>query len=143
MSKIIKNINELNIFTKNFLEKIKKENKNIIILNGDLGSGKTTFVQNIAKNLNIKENINSPTFTISKRYNISEQEKWKKLIHLDLYRLKKESDLKFIGLENDIQNKENLIFIEWPEIAKKILPKKILTVNIEYVENNYRKITIS
>ncbi len=148
MKKEIKNIDELKNFAKYFLENIKKnevqKNAQIIILNGDLGSGKTTFVKQIAKILEIKNNINSPTFTISKKYKISKNKNWENLIHLDLYRLKNKKELSFIGLENDIKNEKNIIFIEWPEIAKNILSiidkKNISKINIKYIDKDSREI---
>lgn len=138
---IIKNTNELKEFSKNFLKNLKnqKDKATIITLSGDLGAGKTTFVQKIAENLNIKDNINSPTFTISKKYNIKNNNNFENLIHLDLYRLKKESELNFIGLIEEIKNPKNIIFIEWPDIASKILPKEIIKISIKILDQDSRE----
>lgn len=87
----------------------------IIGLKGDLGAGKTVFTKGIAASLGVKENVNSPTFVIMKIYELKNKTGGiKKLIHIDAYRLKKNEEIKNLGIE-DFINKDNLIIIEWPE----------------------------
>jgi tRNA threonylcarbamoyl adenosine modification protein YjeE len=116
---LIKNLEDMERFSRKFLENLEKnlpkENSAFLTeLSGDLGSGKTTFVQNIGKNLKIKEKISSPTFTISKIYKIPKNNftKKKNLIHIDAYRLGEKNSIKNIGLDEQLKNYENLIFIE-------------------------------
>lgn len=140
-----KNIEETKKLAENLLSKISaKKNKTatLITLSGDLGAGKTTFTQKIGELLKIKEKINSPTFVISKKYDIKSKEFfWKKLIHIDAYRLEREEDLELIGLLEDFKNPENLIFLEWPEMIEKWLPKKNRTkVILKYIDDNTREI---
>lgn len=94
----------------------------IIGLQGELGSGKTHFVQKFGQMIGIEEPIVSPTFIIMKFYDID----WcgfKKLIHIDAYRLENSKELLDIGWNNLIEDPENLIMVEWPERVEGILPK--------------------
>ena len=102
-----------------------------IILNGDLASGKTTFTKGVGKALNIKQIINSPTFTILKIY-----EGDKTLYHIDAYRLA-ESDYD-LGLD---ENDDGIMIVEWPEYYINYLPKDYLIVSLKYIDDNHRKIT--
>jgi len=149
MQKIkIENLEQMQKAAEIFLRKISakapKNSATIISLSGDLGSGKTTFVQNVGKVLKIKEKINSPTFVVSKIYKIPKNPTgptcWKKMIHIDAYRLGGENDVRNIGLDMQMQNPENLIFIEWAEIIKKGLPKNILEVEFQYLSETERQI---
>lgn len=94
----------------------------VIGLQGDLGSGKTFFVQRFGEIVGVKEFIISPTFVLIKRYPIDWQG-FKNLIHIDAYRLEHESELVKLGWNELISNKNNLIFIEWPERVKAIIPE--------------------
>ena len=86
----------------------------IVALSGDLGAGKTTFVQGAARALGVEEHVTSPTFVILKIYDLHGQA-FKKLIHMDAYRLKGPQHLKVLGWEEMTSDPQNLIFIEWPE----------------------------
>lgn len=102
---------------------------NIILLTGDLGAGKTTFTQGIAKGLSIKDNIISPTFNILKCY----FNKTLNLYHIDAYRLK-DQNLN-IGLEEFIEG-DGVCVIEWPIYIKTLIPKnKYLNINFTFKNN--------
>ncbi len=133
--KISKNIKDTEIIAKEFLEELLKSKKSvatIVGLSGDLGTGKTTFTQHIAKALGVKTKVNSPTFVIMKRYSIKKGN-WKNLFHLDAYRLKNEKELLHLGWEDIVSNSESIIFIEWPEMIKKAMPKKHHKVSIKHL----------
>jgi len=122
---------------------VPTEKKAITIgLFGDLGSGKTTFVQFIAENLGIKENITSPTFVIEKIYEIENKIWPKKLIHIDAYRLTNGEELKKLGFEDVLNDRDNLIMIEWPENVSGVLPKHVFKIEFEFVDETTRKIKI-
>lgn len=108
----------------------------ILALIGDLGSGKTTFVQGIAKALGISTSVNSPSFLIIKEY----KGKYK-LIHADVYRLKEP----IIELENigfyEYLNNDYIIVIEWADRIKDLLPNEYLEVLFEHKSENERKIS--
>lgn len=105
-----------------------------ITLVGDLAGGKTTFTKGIGKALNIKEIINSPTFTILKIYNGD-----LKLFHIDAYRLEGcEYDL---GLDEYLE--EGVMIVEWPIYYKDYLPDEYLEISFKYIDDNTREINFS
>jgi tRNA threonylcarbamoyladenosine biosynthesis protein TsaE len=110
----------------------------IFTLHGDLGSGKTTFIQGLAKGLGIKNKIISPTFIIMRTYQITP----KTFYHVDLYRIKDEKDIRDLGLIELMQDPQNLLAIEWPEKIEKSLPEKRINLFFEYIDENKRKIII-
>ena len=86
----------------------------VVGLSGHLGAGKTAFVKAVAKALGVEESVTSPTFVIMKMYDCRSIQ-WKKLVHIDLYRLEKKEEMVTLKLEEVIGDKNNLIMIEWPE----------------------------
>jgi tRNA threonylcarbamoyladenosine biosynthesis protein TsaE len=109
----------------------------IILLNGDLGSGKTTFVKSFVTRFGIDESkVSSPTFTIAKIY---ENERVK-ILHMDLYRLSSEEELYYIGFE-DMKNDSDIILIEWPKLAKNFLVS-YCEIFFEFVDMNHRNLKI-
>ena len=112
--------------------------KSIILLQGPLGAGKTSFVQGIANGLCIKEDITSPTFALSHHYNSGITP----LIHLDLYRLENKLMAKefFISEEEEAIQNEAIMVIEWPELIKPVL-NNFWEIEISYATNfgrNYK-----
>ncbi len=112
--------------------------KSIILLQGPLGAGKTSFVQGIANGLCIKEDITSPTFALSHHYNSGITP----LIHLDLYRLENKLMAKefFISEEEEAIQNEAIMVIEWPELIEPILDN-FWKIEISYAPNfgrNYK-----
>lgn len=111
------------------------ERGNILLLNGNLGAGKTTFVKGLARGLNIKEVVKSPTFNIVKCYfsgNIP-------LFHIDAYRLE---DQKYdIGLDEYIEG-NGICAIEWSIFIEYLLPNDCITINIEGEGESPREISI-
>lgn len=103
----------------------------VLALKGDLAGGKTTFTKGIGKALNIKQVINSPTFTILKIY-----EGDKKLFHIDAYRL--ENNSYDLGLEE--YEDEGIMVIEWPEYYLDFLPKEYLEIDFKYIDDDTREI---
>lgn len=114
---------------------------NIIALTGELGAGKTTFVQGFAKGLGIKEKIISPTFILIRQHKIPKHKKM--LFHIDLYRLEDEKQIKDLGLKDLLNDTNHLIVIEWAEKAKRLLPKNTFWIKFENIGGNKRKINIS
>lgn len=112
-----------------------------IALEGNLGSGKTTFIQGFAKGLKIKENVLSPTFLILKQFPVV-LKNYKNLYHIDAYRLKNSEELVELGFKDIIKNPENIIVAEWADKIKKILPKNFLKIKFINLGKNQRKIKI-
>ena len=120
----------------------------IIGLEGDLGGGKTTFLQGFAKGLEIKEKILSPTFVIMRRFKIrvnsrSNLCKFANFYHIDCYRIKKPEEILDLGFREIISNPRNIVAIEWAEKIKKILPKDAIWVNFEFINKKNRRIFVT
>ena len=120
-------------------ERVKPKQALVIALEGDLGSGKTTFIQGLAAGFGVKENVLSPTFVIQKNFSLL-LENYKDFYHIDAYRLKNPEELLELGFSDLIKNPENIIVIEWADKIKKILPKNIIRINFENLGENKRKI---
>ncbi len=124
MNKIVSR-KDVAIIAKELLVKVASTNKDtatVLSLSGDLGAGKTTLTQELAKELGIKEKVSSPTFVLMKIYNTKNKKYFfKKLIHIDAYRIEKNDKLDFLRLHDFLAEKENLIIVEWPEKIKKII----------------------
>ena len=112
----------------------------IFCLHGNLGSGKTTFIQGAARALKIKNKILSPTFVIMKDFPLSAP--FKKFYHIDCYRIEKPKEILNLGFKEIIKNPGNLVFIEWPERIKKIIPKNSVWLEFEVKGKNKRGIRI-
>lgn len=111
------------------LAQVVTEN-DIILLNGDLGAGKTTFSQYFGKALGVKRTINSPTFNIIKSYKGRLP-----FHHMDCYRLEdSDEDLGFDEYFND----NGVTIIEWSEFIQEYLPKERLEINIKYIDADKR-----
>ncbi len=145
---ISKSEEETEAIAKAVAESLKETD--IIVLTGDLGSGKTKFVYGLAKHFGIENQVSSPTFTIVNEYILKKdyqsskdiQHDIRNIYHFDVYRLKDYNDfIDSIGLE---YFDNGLCIIEWGEILQDILPKNSIYINIErVVENeNYREISI-
>ena len=124
-----------------------KGNKKALVfgLVGDLGGGKTTFLQGFARGLGIKRKILSPTFVIMKRYQLTDYpiEKLSNFYHFDCYRIRKPKEILDLGFKKIISGPKNIIASEWAERIKKILPQNTIWINFEFVDKNKRKIKIS
>lgn len=112
----------------------------IICLNGDLGGGKTTFLQGFAKGLGIKEKVLSPTFVILKRFEIKGN--YSNFYHMDCYRLQGKEDLSSLGFSDMLKNSANIIAIEWAARIKKALPKNVINLDFDFLGEKERRITL-
>lgn len=111
----------------------------VAALQGDLGAGKTAFTQAAGEILGVEENMHSPTFVIEKIYAINWRG-FKNLVHIDAYRIEKESELLHLGWEDLIKEPENLVFIEWPENVPGLIPDSARRVNLKFVDEGTREI---
>lgn len=134
---IVKTNNEIETIT--FGEKlgaILKGKHGVILLDGDLAAGKTTFTKGIAKGLGIKSIIKSPTFTIMRSYEVGDD----KLYHLDLYRL--EGLGTDFDLEEYVDDLNSVVVIEWPYQVMELLPSSYLKIDIKRNGDNERTFTL-
>jgi tRNA threonylcarbamoyladenosine biosynthesis protein TsaE len=89
----------------------------VIGLSGHLGAGKTTFVQAVAREMGVREDVLSPTFVLMKRYTTTNA-RWPYLVHIDAYRLEQPEELIALNWEALKNDPKNLIMVEWPENVK-------------------------
>ncbi len=130
------------VFAKKILARsFKFSSASIIGLTGNLGAGKTTFIQGFFKGLGVKKRITSPTFVITKTYNLKTKI-YKRIYHIDCYRIQKSQELLKLGFKEIINNPQNIVLIEWAEKIRKLLPKKnVIWLKFDYGEKeNERKI---
>ncbi len=123
-------------FAENFANQLHK--KDIIVLSGDLGSGKTKFVQGILKHFGLENEISSPTFTIVNEYNTSTCP----IYHFDVYRLADIDEFYAMGGEEYFEN--GICLIEWGEIIKDALPSNYIKITFSKKDDNddYRELNI-
>ena len=130
------------------LFKNKLKNKALVLaLEGDLGGGKTTFLQGFAQGLGIKEKILSPTFVIMRKFKIrvdscSDSCRFVYFYHIDCYRIQKPKEIFDLGWDEIINNPENIVAVEWADRIRKILPKKKVKIKFKFVNKNIRLLTI-
>jgi tRNA threonylcarbamoyladenosine biosynthesis protein TsaE len=117
---------------------LKDEERVLILLDGELGAGKTTFAKGLARALEIEEIVNSPTFTIMKKYDTPDYRRT--LYHLDLYRLNEVGD--DFDLEEYIDG-DGMIVIEWPHRVDALLPDDYLLVEFDKIAENIREVRMT
>lgn len=108
----------------------------VMAISGQMGAGKTTFIQALCRQLSVEDTVTSPTFSIVNEYITTSG---KPVYHFDLYRLRKPSELLDIGYE-DYFYSGNYCFIEWPEVAEQFIPEDCLAINIRIDEVNDSRI---
>jgi tRNA threonylcarbamoyladenosine biosynthesis protein TsaE len=124
----------------------------VILLQGNLGSGKTTFVKAVAEILGIKKNITSPTFVLEKVYKLPAFAKvygaakpkngnFTSFVHIDAYRLSGAKDMELLGWGELVDNPKNLVFVEWPEIVDGIFADNTPKITFEFVDETTRVLT--
>ena len=118
--------------------KNKKEGY-VLGLKGDLGGGKTTFLQGLAKGLGVKEKILSPTFVILKKFKV-QNSKFKNFYHIDCYRIKNSKEIQSLGFKEIAAHPQNIVAVEWAERIAKILPKDTIFIHFKFISKGKRKI---
>ncbi len=127
-------------------------NARVIALQGELGAGKTAFVQGFLKALGITQHATSPTFVIFRKYKIAPKrsnalpagrqitaERFF-VYHFDLYRIHGPKEILDLGFKKIIKDPHNIVLIEWPEKVKKILPKNMIWIKFEHGKNEKERI---
>ncbi len=132
MEYISKSLKETYKIAKDFAKTLKPND--VVLLEGEMGAGKTTFTKGLAKGLNIVGDITSPTYAYMNDYD-------GKLYHYDCYRLSSGEDAEALGL-TDYFYEGGISVIEWSQNIKSVLPKNTITVKIEKIDEKSRKIII-
>ncbi len=141
---IIKNLDELDALAGKILDNLSSPSSgsgqaNVLALSGDLGVGKTTFTQLLLKRLGVVEKVTSPTFVILKKYDI-DFKNYKKVWHMDCYRLENVKELEVLDFQEIIKDKESLIIIEWAEKIKGAIPADAFWMNFSHGGNEGERI---
>jgi tRNA threonylcarbamoyladenosine biosynthesis protein TsaE len=130
LSEIKKAVNEFISFTKGY---------HFFKLFGEMGAGKTTFINAYCQTIHITSEASSPTYSIINEY---ETDTGKKIYHADLFRLKNTDELLNIGFEDYLKEEDCIIFIEWPQVAEALLPEKTVSLYFETISPTERILTI-
>ena len=138
------------VLAKKFSKKKSGRHALVFALTGDLGSGKTTFVQGFLRALGVKSKITSPTFVLIKNYSITQLPNYSRAYHIDCYRIKKPNELLKLGFKGILKNPRNIVLIEWAEKisakggpasgGKKILPKNSIWLKFEHGKKENERI---
>ena len=151
---VSKSLDDTKLIARDFVEKLlimggKTSGKAVVILlQGNLGSGKTTFVKAVAEIFGIKKNITSPTFVLEKVYKIpctarATQGGLTRMVHIDAYRLSGAKDLDLLGWGEIVENNKNLVFVEWPEIVGGVFPENTPKIQLEFIDETTRVLTFN
>ena len=116
---------------------LKNVNHDIILITGEVGTGKTTLIKEYCKLIGVEETVNSPTYTLINEY----KNKKGKIVHMDLYRVKDINEINELGLFEYLEN--NIVIIEWPEIILKMIDIKYSMINITFINEKERKLSIN
>ena len=116
---------------------LKNVKRDIILITGEVGTGKTTLIKEYCKLIGVEEIVNSPTYTLINEY----QNKRGKIVHMDLYRVKDINEINELGLFEYLEN--NIVIIEWPEIILNMIDIKYSIINIAFINEKERKLSIN
>lgn len=116
------------------LKRKSAEKATVIGLVGDLGGGKTTFLQGLAKGLRIKERVLSPTFIIMRRLD--------NFYHVDCYRLQKPQELLSLGFKKIVADPKNIVAVEWADRVRSIMPPGTIWLEFDFLTEKKRKIVL-
>lgn len=128
-------VNQLDTFT---AELLQSADVKLFLIEGDLGSGKTTLVQSCCRQLQVIDVVQSPTFALVNEYRTINNQV---IYHLDLYRVQSREELLDIGIDEYLYS-GHYCFIEWPKIIKDYIGEKYISVYIEHADNNNRQIKL-
>ena len=135
MEFVAENLEDTRAFASQFASQLNRGD--IVLLTGDLGAGKTTFVKAVAKELGYTGLVTSPTFTLLNEYSGSMP-----IYHFDMYRLKSSSEAVESGLDEVLKNNDGVCFVEWPQKVAGILPEKYIMLDITILGDNARKFRV-
>lgn len=143
----VSSLEELQAFTESLLVELRDfagahEGAVVLAISGDLGAGKTTFVQYLAKLLGVSQVVTSPTFTIMKGYEVSIPP-FAQLIHMDAYRIEDLEELRPLRLKEILESPKTLVCIEWAERIAPVLPADVWQLSFTTHPDGMRHIEVT
>lgn len=142
MKYTVNNLQELETVAHTFVSSLKPSSAaTLVSLKGNLGAGKTTFTQMVAKIMGVEETVTSPTFVIEKIYKLKDKP-YEHLIHIDAYRLESGKELETLGWHEMAVNPKNCIFIEWPEKVADLSLSFSYTISFEFINETTQEIEV-
>ena len=141
MEKLVHTLAEFEAEAAHFSEKLASSQRaTLVTLSGELGAGKTAFTKVVARSFGIEETVTSPTFVLEKIYQLSADKPFKKLVHIDAYRLESGADLSLLGFDELMQDARTLVLLEWPEKVVSALPTPVVHISITAHDDGSRTI---
>jgi tRNA threonylcarbamoyladenosine biosynthesis protein TsaE len=140
----IHTLEDLQVFAEQFLHEISQADftgATVVGISGDLGAGKTTFVQTLAKFLGVQDVVTSPTFTIMKGYETADTAPFNTLIHMDAYRIEDQEELRPLRLAEIFEQPKTLVCVEWAERIFEALPPNTHFLSFAMPDAESRQIT--
>lgn len=129
-------LSKISVIAKDVISKAKHK---IILFYGEMGSGKTTLIKEIVKQMGVEDTVNSPTFSLVNEYHT---QKGEIIYHFDFYRIEHEEEALDIGIEEYFYS-NNWCFIEWPNKVENLLPLESVAIHLTINQNNTRTIQIN
>ena len=144
---VVEGVTGMARFAETFLgELLPREDSAVVVgLSGELGSGKTTFVQRVARALGVREHVTSPTFVILKTYNVKPTTYnlgFEKLVHVDAYRLESAAELERLNWHEVLATPRALVLVEWPERVCAVMPESVLRIDFHVVGEGMREVLV-
>lgn len=139
MGKELTSLDALKDFADEFISSLSKEKEyaTVVGLSGDLGSGKTAFVKEVARKLGVTEEVLSPTFVIAKFYDLPTAP-WSRLVHIDAYRLERPDEVRALRFDELLADPKNLVMIEWPEQLDGYFPANAQVLHFRFIDETTR-----
>ena len=117
---------------------LKNAKSKIILFEGEMGSGKTTLIKKLVKQLGSQDTVSSPTFSLVNEYETNDNI----IYHFDLYRVNEEEELYNFGIETYIYN-DKYVFVEWPDLLKPMLQEEYTVLSFTTTNNSSRQIKLT
>jgi len=141
MEYIVTQVEELGVVASHILASlVRGKGAALVTLSGELGAGKTTLSQELGKLLGIVEPMQSPTFVLERVYDLPEGAPFKRLVHIDAYRLQSGVELSTLGFNEILTQSDTLVLLEWPEQVSEALPSAAMHVSLTVAEDGTRHI---